>query len=210
MPFVIVLEGKNRGERFEFADKAIIGRAQNAGIRLDDTAISRNHARIYRSGNQFCVVDLGSSNGTRVNQESVSNQTLQVGDTIHVGGTVLRFEGDRRAPAPKPASSPKPQTAAARPSSSAPVRPRTDRDAATSGETTRHRTASQDGEDPVLEIRDKALQFSEYADTGSRSLFKEDIAQRSGGFQIVLAVVLVAVAAALGIGAYLLTTGALS
>ena len=58
MPFVIVLEGKNRGQRFELGDRAIVGRGEGVGVQLADTAISRQHARIYRNGDLYQTLNV--------------------------------------------------------------------------------------------------------------------------------------------------------
>ena len=54
--------------------------------------MSRRHAEVRRQGNGFVVVDLGSTNGTRVNGAGVKERRLTDGDEITVGGTKIRFE----------------------------------------------------------------------------------------------------------------------
>lgn len=69
-----------------------IGRGMTSDITLMDARVSRDHARID-CGPQGCtLVDLGSSNGTRVNGRPVEKHNLAPGDTIIVGGSTLRFE----------------------------------------------------------------------------------------------------------------------
>jgi len=72
---------------------ATIGRHASCDIVLDDDAVSRQHARVERTDEGFVLLDLGSSNGLRVNGERTTYRLLVPGDVIHVGECVLRFEG---------------------------------------------------------------------------------------------------------------------
>jgi len=69
-----------------------IGRLPESTVVLSDPNASRRHAEIRRSGNDVVVVDLNSTNGTRVNGATVRERTLADGDEIVIGTTVLRFE----------------------------------------------------------------------------------------------------------------------
>jgi len=81
------------GQRFPLTDVPLtIGRATDATIRVSDTSVSRRHAEIRPGGGGWVVVDLGSTNGTRVNGSPVTERRLQDGDTITVGDAALRFE----------------------------------------------------------------------------------------------------------------------
>jgi hypothetical protein len=81
------------GQRVPLGDAAItIGRAADAAVRLTDTSVSRRHAEVRRTGDGWTIVDLGSTNGTRVNGAPVTDRRLQDGDTITVGDASLRFE----------------------------------------------------------------------------------------------------------------------
>ena len=59
---------------------------------LADPNVSRNHAEIRPQGDRFVVVDLGSTNGTKVNGVRVTNQLLDDGDEVSFGNTRMRFE----------------------------------------------------------------------------------------------------------------------
>lgn len=72
---------------------ATIGRHASCDIVLDDDAVSRKHARVERTDEGFVLMDLGSSNGLRVNGERTTHRLLVPGDVVHVGESVLRFEG---------------------------------------------------------------------------------------------------------------------
>ena len=87
----------------------LVGRAENAGLLLPGTLVSRQHARVWISGGRFSVEDLGSRNGTFVNGVRVAGPTwLQDGDALRVGDVELEFRvvvngaaaSPRRRPAP--------------------------------------------------------------------------------------------------------------
>lgn len=73
----------------------LIGRSQDATIRLDDNGISRQHATIRREGRLYWVTDLGSANGSFVNDVALSSsRALRNGDRIQLGTLMLLFEQD--------------------------------------------------------------------------------------------------------------------
>jgi hypothetical protein len=81
------------GERFTLAEHPIsIGRRPESNIVLADPNVSRNHAEIRPQGEGFLLIDLGSTNGTKVNGVRVEQRMLGDGDEISFGNTRLRFE----------------------------------------------------------------------------------------------------------------------
>jgi diguanylate cyclase (GGDEF)-like protein len=60
-------------------------------IAIPDTAVSREHARVEPRKDDYYVVDLGSTNGTRVNGKEVDEQILHDGDCLQVGCSIFRF-----------------------------------------------------------------------------------------------------------------------
>lgn len=60
-------------------------------IKIDDGSMSSNHARIFKLMNGFVIEDRGSKNGTRVNGEKITRQTLHDGDVVEVGRTFFRY-----------------------------------------------------------------------------------------------------------------------
>ncbi len=90
---LLVLAGPDRGRRFEFRDKVIIGRHLTAHVLLKDEGISGRHAAISRTeSGEYTLEDLGSRNGTTINGVAVRGRTLALGDKIPLGaGTVLIF-----------------------------------------------------------------------------------------------------------------------
>jgi hypothetical protein len=77
-------------------DVLVIGRGSAAGLRLDDTRVSRQHAELRREGDDVLLVDLGSTNGSSVNGRPVERVRLTPGDRIELGRTVLVYERDER------------------------------------------------------------------------------------------------------------------
>ena len=86
-------DGSNR--TFALREGAnVIGRGQDAQFRLPDTGVSRRHVEIRWDGYAAVLNDLGSTNGTSVNDVPVSNWELADGDRIRVGHSdiVVRFQ----------------------------------------------------------------------------------------------------------------------
>lgn len=86
----LVLAGDGREWALD-RDRSVIGRLTGSEIEVDDPGASRRHAEIRRHGDEYVVVDLGSTNGTLVNDNPVSEATLEDGDRITIGRTVLQF-----------------------------------------------------------------------------------------------------------------------
>ncbi len=81
------------GDRFSLTESVItIGRNPDSNLVLADPNVSRNHAEIRPRGERFEVVDLGSTNGTRVNGVRLDSQVLEDGDEVSFGNTRMRFE----------------------------------------------------------------------------------------------------------------------
>jgi hypothetical protein len=72
----------------------VIGRGDQANLRLPDVGISRRHARLDFDGTQVVLTDLGSTNGTMVNGQRVSAVAMNPGDMIQLGTTTLTFRVD--------------------------------------------------------------------------------------------------------------------
>lgn len=88
-----VLKDPDSGNSFELGDFALIGRSDAASIRLPDSSISRQHASIRCDGRDFWIVDLGSANGSYVNNVALTSaRLLRHGDHVQFGATVLIFE----------------------------------------------------------------------------------------------------------------------
>jgi hypothetical protein len=73
-------------------ESAVIGRSPDCTVPLSDPRASRRHAEVRPRDDGFLLVDLGSTNGTKVNGRRVQEHVLRDGDEIAVGVTALRFE----------------------------------------------------------------------------------------------------------------------
>ncbi len=78
-------------------EEVVLGRALEADVRINDTRVSRRHARINAVAGEnettdYVLTDLTSSNGTLLNGQQIKSETLQHGDKITVGKHILRFE----------------------------------------------------------------------------------------------------------------------
>lgn len=91
---LVLLEGERPVGTFSLSAVTTIGRLPECEVVLSDPAVSRRHARIVRRDDAFVLTDLGSTNGTLVNGERVTERELRDGDRITVGATVLEFRRD--------------------------------------------------------------------------------------------------------------------
>jgi len=82
------------GESFELVEISTLGRSRDAIVPVGDPRASRRHALIRRQADGFWFFDLGSSNGSYINDRRVTTaQLLKNGDLVKLGDHQLRFEG---------------------------------------------------------------------------------------------------------------------
>lgn len=72
-------------------DVLVIGRMEGCDVVLQDPSVSRRHAEIRREGDEWALIDLGSTNGTEVNGVRVNRHRLAHGDRIAFGETVVEY-----------------------------------------------------------------------------------------------------------------------
>jgi diguanylate cyclase (GGDEF)-like protein len=88
----VVIYGAELGKRIPLGQQVVeCGRSMETDIPLDDDAVSRHHARIAWAGATYVLRDLGSTNGTYVNDLLVQERTLRDGDRIKIGRTIFKF-----------------------------------------------------------------------------------------------------------------------
>jgi hypothetical protein len=87
------ISGKYQGGEFPLAEgvPVVVGRSSDLDMVLVEEMVSRRHARIELSGGVVRVEDLGSTNGTFVNGERVSQGTLSEGDRLLIGTSILKL-----------------------------------------------------------------------------------------------------------------------
>jgi diguanylate cyclase (GGDEF)-like protein len=88
--------GVDLGRRYELAglDDVIIGRGADCSIQVDRDSVSRKHAKVTRSpssGDLWQVQDLGSTNGTYVNDAQITQCSLRDGDLLKIGNAIFKF-----------------------------------------------------------------------------------------------------------------------
>jgi pSer/pThr/pTyr-binding forkhead associated (FHA) protein len=84
--------GPDAGHRHRAGDHALrLGRSPDNDVILRDPATSGHHARVELRGELFWIVDLGSTNGTFVNGESIQEKQLNAGDRVTIGQNSLHF-----------------------------------------------------------------------------------------------------------------------
>lgn len=90
--FLLIVSGSEPG-RLHMLDKAelVIGRSKYADIRISERALSQQHAKLVQEGDHHRIYDLGSTNGTFVNDQPIKDALLKVGDVIQTGETVFTY-----------------------------------------------------------------------------------------------------------------------
>jgi pSer/pThr/pTyr-binding forkhead associated (FHA) protein len=80
------------GMEYEVGDGAVMGRGDQAEIRLEDPFASSRHARLTRQGSMIVIEDIGSTNGTYLNEELLSGpQPLHAGDRVRIGDSEFTY-----------------------------------------------------------------------------------------------------------------------
>jgi len=104
MALLRILNGSLESQEIELSpDPMTIGRASACNIRIADSGVSSRHAKIWCENGQYFLMDLGSTNGTFVNEKDVDRERLSDGDVITFGMTKASFVGDQPRPRPAPA-----------------------------------------------------------------------------------------------------------
>ena len=87
--------GHDAGMIYDLDSRLVLGRGENAEIRIEDPFASARHALIYEQGNSVVIEDLGSTNGTYLNEELLqSPRPLHPGDRVRIGDSEFSFEVD--------------------------------------------------------------------------------------------------------------------
>ena len=85
--------GLQIGAAYDLSQGALLGRGDQADIVLEDSFASSRHARLVPHGDVIVLEDLGSTNGTYLNDEPLRGpQPLHPGDRIRIGDTAFTFE----------------------------------------------------------------------------------------------------------------------
>ncbi|MBA3422044.1 MAG: FHA domain-containing protein [Thermoleophilaceae bacterium] len=89
---VVAGKGHQSGREFDVRAGARLGRSQVSEVHIDDSYASAAHARLYPRAGAVFIEDLGSTNGTYVNERALTRPLQLVeGDTVRIGDTELRY-----------------------------------------------------------------------------------------------------------------------
>ena len=87
--------GHESGMIYDLDGDILLGRGERAEIRLEDPFASSRHAHIFEQGNIMVIEDLGSTNGTYLNEELLETpRPLHPGDRVRIGDSEFAFEVD--------------------------------------------------------------------------------------------------------------------
>ncbi|MGH7179929.1 MAG: FHA domain-containing protein, partial [Tepidisphaeraceae bacterium] len=98
MPYLIISNQHGEIERCDLRGPATIGRSLLCDISIRDALLSRTHCRIEPCDGNWAVVDLGSRNGTHVDDQLISSRLLADGQVICIGRTRICFRSGRFVP----------------------------------------------------------------------------------------------------------------
>jgi len=92
---LVVDSGPQKGTQYSVPkDGALLGRSSGCTFLIRDPELSRRHCRFFFKGGELWVSDLGSANGTKVNDRAVQEAQLQLGDRVQIGDTVIKVVND--------------------------------------------------------------------------------------------------------------------
>lgn len=105
MTRLVILTGKHRGARLNLPPRTVVvGRDEKCSVRLNTHEVSREHCTLRVDGERIHVKDLGSRNGTFINDIEVKEEsTLKAGDILRIGPMLFQME-TRRPDLPEPPS----------------------------------------------------------------------------------------------------------
>lgn len=99
---VISIQGRADRDAPLNAPRLLIGRADDADVRIDSVFVSRYHALIVQDHGQHLMIDLGSTNGLIVNSRRVVRRALRHRDLIQIGPARVMYLNERLAPGAQP------------------------------------------------------------------------------------------------------------
>lgn len=92
-----IVDGPDKGKRKRFKGvRMVLGRAKGIDVELSDQSVSRRHVELVMGEGGVLLRDLGSGNGTKVNDERVDERPLQHGDVIAIGKTRIRLVDEQK------------------------------------------------------------------------------------------------------------------
>ena len=93
---LLVVDGPDAGARMTVdggaSGRLLVGTGPGCELRLSDRAVSRRHLAVELEGSSLLLEDLGSTNGTSVEGVRIREALVSGGESVRIGGTVLRVE----------------------------------------------------------------------------------------------------------------------
>ena len=90
--WLVPLEGAQAGELFTLKHRSVVGTAPDCDVVLRDGSISGRHAEFIATGGGYRINDLGSTNGTFVNDKRITSHDLVDNDNVRLGRTAFKFK----------------------------------------------------------------------------------------------------------------------
>ena len=90
--WLVPLDGPQTGELFQLKGRCVVGKAPDCDVCLNDPSISGRHAEFIAGRTGFRVNDLGSTNGTYVNDKKITSHDLVDNDNVRLGRTNFKFK----------------------------------------------------------------------------------------------------------------------
>ena len=99
MPRLVAQSPEFTGQIFDLKDAEItVGRLPDNGIQLEHASVSGHHGNFKLEGQDYLVRDLGSTNGTRINGEKITQQKLRRNDILRLGNIELLYDSEHAPP----------------------------------------------------------------------------------------------------------------
>jgi hypothetical protein len=90
--WIIPLEGRQLGELLQIKGRTVIGKSPSCNLVIDEPSISGQHAEFVPTSNGFRLNDLGSTNGTWVNDKRVTTHDLVDNDNVRLGRVNFKYK----------------------------------------------------------------------------------------------------------------------
>src|SRR5215469_2502880 len=106
MAKLVVLTQSMAGRSYDLAtERTTVGRVEDNAIQIAEPSVSSRHCEILLKGEDVVIKDLGSTNGTFINGEKISESVLKPGQTLRLGNVELKLDTPG-APASAPSAAP--------------------------------------------------------------------------------------------------------
>lgn len=122
MAKLVVLTQSMAGRSVDLGERTTIGRVEDNTFQIAEPSVSSRHCEILLQGSEVLVKDLGSTNGTFINGEKITERALKPGQTLRLGNVELKLDVPGAPGAPASPSTPAPSAPAAPPPKKEPAK----------------------------------------------------------------------------------------